>query len=46
MRTRTLERLCIVGLVDLFYRLVLRDLVRAQIGMETRARTPSASAGS
>jgi hypothetical protein len=37
MSVRTFERLCIVGLVDLAYRLFVRDLVRAQIGMETRA---------
>ena len=42
MTTRTIEKLCIVGLVDLAYRLFLRDLVRAQIGMETRANRPSA----
>jgi len=42
MTTRTIEGLCIVGLVDLVYRLFLRDLVRAQIGMETRASGPSA----
>jgi hypothetical protein len=36
MSARTIERLCIVGLVDLAYRLFVRDLVRAQIGMETR----------
>lgn len=37
MTTRAIETLCIVGLVDLAYRLFLRDLVRAQIGMETGA---------
>jgi hypothetical protein len=42
MTTRTIERLFIVGLVELVYRLFLRDLVRAQIGMETRASRPSA----
>ena len=42
MTTRTIETLCIVGLVDLAYRLFLRDLVRARIGMETRASRPSA----
>jgi hypothetical protein len=40
MSARTLERLCIVGLVDLAYRLFIRDLVRARIGMETRASRP------
>jgi hypothetical protein len=42
MTTRTIEMFCIVGLVDLAYRLFLRDLVRAQIGMETRASRLSA----
>ena len=37
MRTRTIERICLVGLVDLAYRLFLRDIVRQRIGMETRA---------
>jgi hypothetical protein len=37
MSTRTLERICIVGLLDLAYRLFLRELVRARLGMETRA---------
>jgi hypothetical protein len=41
MTTRTIERLCIVGLVELAYRIFLRDFVRARIGMETRARRPS-----
>jgi hypothetical protein len=36
MTVRAIEGLCILGLVDLVYRLFLRDLVRAQIGMETR----------
>ena len=37
MKTRTLERICMVGLVDLVYRLFLREHVRARLGMETRA---------
>ena len=37
MTVRTIERICIVGLVDLAYRLFVRDFVRTQIGMETRA---------
>jgi hypothetical protein len=41
MTVRTIERLCIVGLVDIAYRLFIRDLVRAQIGVETRATRPS-----
>jgi hypothetical protein len=45
MTTRTIERLCIVGLVDLAYRLFLRDLVRARIGMETNRSRPAANAG-
>jgi hypothetical protein len=45
MTTRAIERLCIVGLVDLAYRLFLRDLVRARIGMETHRSGPAASTG-
>jgi len=45
MTTRTIERLCIVGLVELAYRLFLRDLVRARIGMERSRSTPAANAG-
>jgi hypothetical protein len=41
MTTRMIERLCIVGLVELAYRMFVRDFVRAQIGMETRAGRPS-----
>ena len=41
MTTRMIERLCIVGLVEIAYRMFLRDFVRAQIGMETSARSPS-----
>jgi len=41
MTTRTIERLCIVGLMELAYRIFLRDFVRAQIGMETSARSRS-----
>jgi hypothetical protein len=37
MKTRTLEGICIVGLVDLVYRIFLRQHVRAHLGMETRA---------
>jgi hypothetical protein len=37
MTTRTIERICLVGLVDLAYRLFLRDIVRQRIGMETAA---------
>jgi len=37
MTTRTIERICLVGLVDLAYRLFLRDIVRQRIGMETSA---------
>jgi hypothetical protein len=33
MSTRTLERICIVGLLDIAYRVFLRDLVRQQLGM-------------
>ncbi|HEV2981299.1 MAG TPA: hypothetical protein VGX51_07685 [Solirubrobacteraceae bacterium] len=42
MKARTIEGLCIVGLVDIAYRLLLREIVRAKIGMETRASRPSA----
>jgi hypothetical protein len=34
-----------VGLVDLAYRLFLRDLVRARIGMETHSSGRAASVG-
>ena len=37
MKTRTLEGLCIMGFVELVYRLFLREHVRARLGMETRA---------
>ena len=37
MTMRALEGICIVGLVDLVYRLFLREYVRAQLGVETRA---------
>jgi hypothetical protein len=33
MSTRTIERICLLGLVDLAYRMFLRDIVRQQIGM-------------
>jgi hypothetical protein len=42
MKARTIEGLCIVGLLDIAYRLLLREFVRAQIGMESRASGPSA----
>ena len=35
MKRRALERICVVGLLDLAYRLFLRDIVRRRIGMET-----------
>jgi hypothetical protein len=37
MTMRTVERICLVGLVDLAYRLFLREIVRQRIGMETSA---------
>jgi len=37
MTTRTIERICLVGLLDLAYRLFLRDIVRQRLGMETSA---------
>jgi hypothetical protein len=42
MKARTIEGLFIVGLLDIAYRLLLREFVRARIGMETRASGPSA----
>ena len=35
MNRRAIERICVVGLLDLAYRLFLRDVVRRRIGMET-----------
>ena len=35
MKRRAIERICVVGLLDLAYRLFLRDIVRRRIGMET-----------
>jgi len=37
MTTRTIERICLVGLIDVAYRLFLRDVVRQHLGMETSA---------
>jgi len=37
MSARTLERICILGLLDLAYRLFLREFVRARLGMEAPA---------
>jgi hypothetical protein len=38
MTTRaTIERICLVGLFDLAYRLFLREIVRQSLGMETSA---------
>jgi len=34
MKRRAIE-ICVVGLLDLAYRLFLRDIVRRRIGMET-----------
>jgi hypothetical protein len=42
MKTRTIEGLFIMGLLDIAYRLLLREYVREMIGMETRAGRPSA----
>lgn len=42
MKARTIEGLFIVGLLDIAYRLLLREYVRARIGIETRASRPSA----
>jgi hypothetical protein len=42
MKARTIEGLFVLGLLDIAYRLLLREFVRAQIGMETRASRPSA----
>ena len=35
MKTRAIERIFVVGLLDLAYRLFLRDIVRRRIGIET-----------
>jgi hypothetical protein len=36
MRARTIKGICIIGFVDLAYRLLLRGFVRRQVGIETR----------
>jgi hypothetical protein len=36
MSARTIKRICIVGLIDLAYRLLLRGRVRRGVGIETR----------